>query len=134
MRMKKIFIAGLCMLAAPAYAMNATADMLRRCEGVNITSSDNYVLRCSADERITKAMADGIEQFFVADNDGDVRGSCLDTVPDNDDYIYVHVVKNSPDTRYADQTCYRFVREKDVQRDGYYAVQICEYERADYYL
>ncbi len=132
--MKKTTVAIMCMTCGGAFAMNETADMLRRCEGVNITNADNYVLKCGRDEKIMRVIRDGAPQFFVADNCGDVRGSFLDSIPDNTDYVYVNVVKNSPDTRYADQTCYRFVTEKDERRDGFYAVEVCEYERADYYL
>lgn len=132
--MKKTIVAIMCMTCGGAFAMNETADMLRRCEGVNITNADNYVLKCGRDEKIMRVIRDGAPQFFVADNRGDVRGSFLDSIPDNTDYVYVNVVKNSPDTRHADQTCYRFVTEKDERRDGFYAVEVCEYERADYYL
>ncbi len=110
--MKKTIVAIMCMTCGGAFAMNETADMLRRCEGVNITNADNYVLKCGRDEKIMRVIRDGAPQFFVADNCGDVRGSFLDSIPDNTDYVYVNVVKNSPDTRYADQTCYRFVTEK----------------------
>lgn len=132
--MKKTIVAIMCMACGGAFAMNETADMLRRCEGVNVTNADNYVLKCRRDEKIIQTVKDGTPQFFAADNDGDVRGTFLDTIPDNEDFVYVNVVKNSPDTRYADQTCYRFVTEKDERRDGFYAVEVCEYERADYYL
>ncbi|MDE5615512.1 MAG: hypothetical protein K2I81_01625 [Alphaproteobacteria bacterium] len=132
--MNKFLIFAMLVITGPAFAMNETANMLRRCEGVNVTNSDNYILRCSPDDKITKTMERGVEQFFSADNDGDVRGSFLDAVPDNKDFIYVNVIRNSPDSRYADQICYRFIKEKDASRDGYYAVEVCEYERADYYL
>ncbi len=132
--MKKLLLFALCMFSVPAMAMNEVADMLRRCEGVNVTNSDNYILRCRPDKKIKAVIADGIEQFFVADNGGDTRGAFLDSIPDNDDYIYVNVASNLSDSRYQNQTCYRFIREKDTKRDGFYAVQVCEYERADYYL
>lgn len=122
------------MITWPAFAMNETADMLRRCEGVRVTNADNYILKCRRDEKISHVIADGTEQFFPADNAGDIRGSFLDEIPENDDFIYVNVIRNSPDTRYSDQICYRFIGEKDERRDGYYAVEVCEYERADYYL
>ncbi|MBD5391903.1 hypothetical protein HDR66_03805 [bacterium] len=122
------------LVATSAGAMNDTANMVRRCEGVMVTNADNYILRCRAEEKIKAAIADGVPMFFPADNGGDTRGTFLDTIPDDNDYIYVNVVKNSPDTRYSDQICYRFITEKDVRRDGVYAVQICEYERADYYM
>ena len=132
--MKKFVIFAMCMFAAPAFAMNDTADMLRRCEGVRVTNADNYILKCRRDDKISRVIADGTEQFFAADNDGDVRGSFLDEIPENDDFIYVNVIRNSPDPRYTDQICYRFIGEKDERRDGFYGVQVCEYERADYYL
>ncbi len=132
--MKKFLIILMSMATSGAFAMNETADMLRRCEGVSVANSDNYILRCVRDEKIIKTIENGSEQFFASDNDGDIRGSFLDSIPDNDDYIYVNVIMNSPDPRYKNQTCYRFVREKDLKRDGYYAVEVCEYERADYYL
>lgn len=132
--MNKFLVFIMLAVAAPAYAMNETADMLRRCEGVNVVNADNYILRCVPDKKITKTIENGAAQFFAADNDGDVRGSFLDQIPDNDDFVYVNVIRNSPDSRYADQICYRFVKEKDAARDGYYAVEVCEYERADYYL
>lgn len=132
--MKKILFLVAVFAAMPACAMNTTANMLRRCEGVNVTNADNYILRCKPDDKIKELIAEGTEQFFVADNDGDVRGSFLDSIPTNSDYVYVNVIRNSPDTRYTDQICYRFIREKDEKRDGFYAVEVCEYERADYYL
>lgn len=132
--MKKFLIFAMCVFVAPALAMNDTADMLRRCEGVRVTNADNYILKCARDEKISRVIADGVEQFFAANNDGDVRGSFLDEIPENDDFIYVNVIRNSSDTRYSDQICYRFIGEKDERRDGFYAVQVCEYERADYYL
>ena len=75
-----------------------------------------------------------MRQFFVADNSGDVRGTFLAKIPDNADYIYVNVASNLPDPRYENQTCYRFITEIDASRDGFYAVEVCEYERPDYYL
>lgn len=132
--MKKILFFMAMFAVTPVCAMNTTANMLRRCEGVNITNADNYILRCKMDDKIKETMAEGAEQFFVADNAGDVRGSFLDSIPSNGDYIYVNVIRNSPDTRYTDQICYRFIREKDEKRDGFYATEVCEYERADYYL
>ena len=132
--MKKILPIIMCLLGGGAYAMNETAEMLRRCEGVSVTNADNYILRCARDEKIIETMKQGPEQFFSADNDGDISGSFLDSIPENSDYIYVNVIRNSPDTRYKDQTCYRFISEKDMRRDGYYATEVCEYERADFYL
>lgn len=132
--MKKLMIAMVTLIAMPAWGMNDTANMLRRCEGVNITNADNYILKCKRDEKISRTISDGVSQFFAADNDGDVRGTFLDSIPDNDDFVFVNVIRNSPDTRYSDQICYRFISEKDSGRDGYYAVEVCEYERADYYL
>lgn len=132
--MKKIAVMVMCALVWPAMAMNDTANMLRRCEGVNITNADNYILRCRRDDNIGQVISNGVEQFFPADNDGDIRGAFLDSIPDNDDFVYVNVVRNSPDARYTDQICYRFIVNKDEKRDGFYAVQVCEYERADYYL
>ena len=127
-----VFMAG--MACGAAFGRNVTADMLRVCEGVLITDADNYILRCPRNKAIEAAAADGVLQFFVADNGGDVRGSFLDTIPDDASYVYVNVVSNLADSRYKDQTCYRFIREKDVQRDGFYATEICEYDRPDYYL
>lgn len=132
--MKKFLIFAIFMCATPAFAMNDTANMLRRCEGVRVTNFDNYILKCKREDKILAVINDGVEQFFAADNEGDVRGSFLDEIPENDDFIYVNVVRNSPDPRYSDQICYRFIGEKDEKRDGFYAVQVCEYERADYYL
>jgi len=121
-------------MAPAAHAMNQTADMVRRCTGINVQNTDSYVLQCMPDDKIKSVIDDGVAQFFVADNDGDVRGTFLSNIPENDDYVYVHVIKNSPDTRYKDQICYRFITTRDAKRDGFYAVQVCEYERADYYL
>lgn len=132
--MKNMFVFAMCIAAMPAFAMNDTANMLRRCEGVNITNTNNYILRCRRDDDISRVISDGVQQFFAVDNDGDIRGSFLDEIPENDDFVYVNVVRNSPDTRYSDQICYRFIQRKDERRDGFYAVQVCEYERADYYL
>lgn len=132
--MKKLFIAMMMLLVLPVWGMNDTANMLRRCEGVNVTNADNYILKCKRDDKISQTISDGVAQFFTADNDGDIRGSFLDSIPDNDDFVYVNVVRNSTDTRYSDQICYRFITEKDERRDGFYAVEVCEYERADYYL
>ncbi len=132
--MKKIVIFSMALLVFPALAMNNTANMLRRCEGVNVTNTDNYVLKCRRDDKISRTVSDGVSQFFSSDNRGDIRGAFLDAIPDDDDFIYVNVVRNSPDTRHKDQICYRFISEKDIRRDGYYAVEVCEYERADYYL
>jgi len=132
--MKKCFILASLFACVPALAMNDTANMLRRCEGENIMNADNYLLRCGREEKILEVMRDGTPMFFPADNSGDLRGSFLDSVPENDDYVYVNVVKKSPDTRYSDQICYRFITEKDDSRDGFYAVEVCEYERPDYYL
>lgn len=132
--MKKVIVAIIALGVMPAWGMNDTANMLRRCEGVNVTNADNYILKCKRDDRILRVISDGTEQFFPADNNGDVRGTFLDSIPDNEDFVYVNVIRNSPDTRYSDQICYRFIGEKDEKRDGFYAVEVCEYERADYYL
>ncbi|MBD5400412.1 hypothetical protein HDR61_01525 [bacterium] len=132
--MKKYIVMIMVMWGTSAFAMNDTANMLRRCEGVIVTNTDNYILKCAPDDKILATIDGGTPQFFRADNDGDARGTFLDSIPENADYIYVNVVRNSPDTRYSDQICYRFITEKDVRRDGFYAVEICEYERADYYL
>lgn len=121
---------------ASAHAMNTTADMLRTCEGVSIGTANNYILKCTPTDKIKNLMKDenNMRQFFVADNDGDVRGTFLSQIPDNADYVYVNVASNLPDPRYENQTCYRFITEIDASRDGFYAVEVCEYERPDYYL
>lgn len=117
-----------------ADAMNAAADMVRSCEGIFVTDANSYILKCPKTNEIVNARADGVVQFFPANNGGDVRGTFLDKIPNNIDFVYVNVVRNLPDPRYKDQTCYRFVREKNVRMDGIYATEICEYERPDYYL
>lgn len=136
--MKKIcFCLIICFaIAANAHAMNTTADMLRTCEGVSVGNADNYVLKCTPTEKISKVMDDktNMRKFFVADNGGDVRGTFLSHVPQNPDFVYVNVVSNLRDPRYENQTCYRFITEIDTSRDGFYAVEVCEYERPDYYL
>ncbi|MDE6251013.1 MAG: hypothetical protein K2M34_05300 [Alphaproteobacteria bacterium] len=136
--MKKICF---CLIAyagimASAHALNTTADMLRTCEGVSIGTTNNYILKCTPTDKIKNLMTDehNMRQFFVADNGGDVRGTFLSQIPDNADYIYVNVASNLPDPRYENQTCYRFITEIDASRDGFYAVEVCEYERPDYYL
>lgn len=126
-----VFLAGLATGAASA--MNATANLVRACEGVFVANADNYVLRCPKSEKFTD-MQSGFEQFFAADNGGDERGAFIDLIPDNADYVYVNVVSNLADARYKDQTCYRFITKKDATRDGYYATEVCEYDRPDYYL
>ena len=55
-------------------------------------------------------------------------------IPDDDDYIYVNVASNVADHRYENQRCYRFIRSRDARRDGFYATEICEYDRPDSYL
>jgi len=121
---------------ADANAMNTTADMLRTCEGVAVGNSDNYILKCAPTDKIKNLMGDrnNMRKFFVADNSGDVRGTFLSQIPVNADYVYVNVVSNLRDPRYENQTCYRFITEIDTSRDGFYAVEVCEYERPDYYL
>ncbi len=121
------------LICGAAMARNVTADMVRSCEGVFVSNADNYILRCPRIEKFTN-MQEGPVQFFAADNGGDVRGSFIDLIPDNTDYVYVNVASNLSDPRYKDQTCYRFITQKDATRDGFYAVEVCEYERADYYL
>ena len=119
-----------------ANAMNTTADMLRTCEGGSVGNADNYILKCTPSEKITKVMSDktNMRKFFVADNAGDVRGTFLSQIPQNQDFVYVNVASNLPDFHYENQTCYRFITEIDTSRDGFYAVEVCEYERPDYYL
>jgi len=116
--------------------MNTTADMLRTCEGVSVGNSDNYILKCTNTDKIKNLMGDknNIRKFFVADNGGDVRGTFLSQIPVNADYVYVNVASNLRDPRYENQTCYRFITEIDASRDGFYAIEVCEYERPDYYL
>lgn len=136
--MKKVclFVVISAIWATNSNAMNTTADMVRNCEGVNIGTSDNYVLKCSKSDKITKLIETDkpMQRFFVADNDGDVRGTFLSQIPENSEYIYVNVASNLSDPRYENQTCYRFITEIDASRDGFYAVEVCEYERPDYYL
>lgn len=120
-----------------ANAMNVTADMLRSCERVRfVGTADSYVLKCAPSEKINKLMNNNanIPRFFVSDNNGDTRGTFLSEIPENTDFIYVNVASNLPDARYENQTCYRFITEIDRLRDGFYAVEVCEYERPDYYL
>lgn len=123
-------------LVTNANAMNTTADMLRTCEGVSIGNADNYILKCVPSEKITNVMDDktNMRKFFVADNGSDIRGTFLSQIPNNADYVYVNVASNLLDPRYENQTCYRFITEIDTSRDGFYAVEVCEYERSDYYL
>lgn len=127
-------ILGAMMYAHGAFAMNEMAKIVRNCEGVYIADSDNYILKCVPGDEIRAVRDDGVRQFFVADNRGDVPGTFLDKIPDNADFIYVNVVKNVPGSRFEFQTCYRFILEKDITRDGYYASEVCEYPRPDYYL
>ena len=72
-----------------ANAMNTTADMLRTCEGVSVSNADNYILKCTPSEKITKVMSDktNMRKFFVADNAGDVRGTFLSQIPQNQDFV-----------------------------------------------
>ncbi len=137
MMKKMVFCLIACtVLVANANAMNTTADMLRTCEGIYTPAADNYVLKCTQTEKIQSVIDDknNMRRFFVADNGGDVRGTFLSRIPNNPDYIYVNVASNLPDPRYENQTCYRFITEIDASRDGFYAVEVCEYERPDYYL
>ncbi len=136
--MKKICfcLIGCLVCGANAWAMNTTADMLRTCEGVSVGNTDNYILKCAQTEKMKNLMEDknNMRKFFVADNGGDVRGTFLAQIPSNADYVYVNVASNLRDARYENQTCYRFITEIDMSRDGFYAVEVCEYERPDYYL
>lgn len=136
--MKKIVfgLVATVLCGANAYAMNTTADMLRTCEGIYTPTADNYVLKCTQTDKIKSVIDDknNMRRFFVADNRGDVRGTFLSQIPTNPDYIYVNVASNLSDARYENQTCYRFITEVDTSRDGFYAVEVCEYERPDYYL
>lgn len=49
--MNKFLVFIMLAVSGPAFAMNETADMLRRCEGVNISNADNYILRCVPEKR-----------------------------------------------------------------------------------
>ena len=126
-----VFIA----VSSLAQARNITADMLRNCEGLYVGTTTNYVLKCPKTDDIVDVWDNEKDmQFFMADNNGDERGTFLDKVPEDTDFIYVNVASELEDARYQDQTCYRFIREKDIDRDGFYAVQVCEYDRPDSYL
>lgn len=135
--MQKILMLAMFVLVVgfAAHARNVTADMLRTCELQYMASPDNYILRCPKTAEIVASRDDGgIEQFFASDNSGDVYGGFVDKIPDDDDYIYVNVASNVADHRYENQRCYRFIRSRDARRDGFYATEICEYDRPDSYL
>ncbi|MDE6478311.1 MAG: hypothetical protein K2L95_00445 [Alphaproteobacteria bacterium] len=135
--MQKILMLAMFVLVVgfAAHARNVTADMLRTCEMQYMASANNYILRCPKTAAILDARdGDALEQFFGADNSGDVYGGFVDKIPDDDDYVYVNVASDLADTRYENQRCYRFIRSRDVRRDGFYATEICEYDRPDSYL
>lgn len=134
--MNRLFLAAIVSVLSvtTAHALNTTANMVRSCQGVSVGSVDNYILRCAKTDEILAVRDGGVVQFFSARDFGDVRGAFIESIPTDDDFIYVNVTKNLPDARYKDQTCYRFITQIDQVRDGFYAAEICEYERPDYYL
>ncbi len=118
-----------------AHALNTTANMVRSCIRMNIGTDDNYILQCPRRGDIAAMAADTRSaQFFHASDFHDVRGTIVGLVPRDSDHVYVNVARNVADTRHKNQICYRFITALDEVRDGFYAVEVCEYERPDYYL
>lgn len=96
------------------------ADRIRICQRVMGAGTDtNYVLQCLKRKELTEVQErrNSMRLFFVNDD------SIISAILGDDRFLYINVLTDVA----PGQICYRIIREVDETRDGYYAVEVCEY-------
>ena len=124
-----MMIASLFLVQMPTYAADTLAETMRVCDRVPMVGTDSdYILRCiKRDDLIQIQQMENSARLYRASPD------VMATLMQDDRYIYVNVITESAEDGMAGQTCYRVVREIDNARDGFYAVQECEYNNMGLY-
>lgn len=121
----KYLVMILCFLPITAFA-GLKEDTSIFCDRVvEIVSPEQYVLKCLKRPEFLRIKEQGNKaRLYFTDP------VIADNLLQDDRYLYIHVLTQVPDPGFEDQTCYRFVREFDNARNGYYAVQECEFNTA----
>ncbi|MDR0726588.1 MAG: hypothetical protein LBF37_00830 [Rickettsiales bacterium] len=99
------------------------ADRIRICQPVpGVGTNANYILQCLKRTELTSIQeTPNVQRLFFADND------IINAISTDDRYLYINVLTDVQNPGQMAQTCYRVIRELDEARDGYYAVEVCDY-------
>lgn len=104
---------------------SATLDIITRrfCDRMPGGADNNYVFKCIKNDELIDIMErENSARLYFATSD------IMNNLLTDDRYIYVNVVMDEPTVGATGKICYRVIRELDYDRDGYYAVEECEYQ------